>query len=166
MRQSVESIYSYYFQDIYRFLLSLCNSHHTAEDLVQETFLRAYLHVDENKTGSIKTWLFTVAYHAFIDYYRKQKRIELKGDRFLRGFFDKKQTPEETVMIDEEIQLIVNQMGQLAEKQKLAILLHDFHQLTYKEAAAVMDVSLASFKVSLFRGRQVIRKQKELEKNE
>ena len=78
MKESLESIYHFYFQDIYRFLLSLCRDHHTAEDLVQETFLRAYLHVEDYENASIKSWLFTVAYHAFIDHHRKQKRIEVK----------------------------------------------------------------------------------------
>ncbi|WP_225983643.1 MULTISPECIES: sigma factor [Bacillaceae] len=40
---SIDSLYSTYFSDIYRFLFSLCHNHHTAEDLVQETFFRAYL---------------------------------------------------------------------------------------------------------------------------
>ncbi|MGM8211219.1 sigma-70 family RNA polymerase sigma factor [Virgibacillus sp. W0430] len=165
MKNSIESIYLYYFFDIYRFLLSLCHNHHTAEDLVQETFLRAYLYVEANNDESIKAWLFTVAYRAFIDHYRRQERIELKGEGFLRSFFDKRKTPEEAVVLDDEIQIVINELEGLTEKQKLAILLHDFHQLSYKEAATVMEVSLASFKVSLFRGRQVIRRQKGVESN-
>jgi len=48
----------------------------------------------------------------------------------------------------------------LPEKQKHAVLLHDFHELSYAEAAAVMDISLANYKVALFRGRQAMRKKK------
>jgi len=48
----------------------------------------------------------------------------------------------------------------LPEKQKHAVLLHDFHELSYAEAATIMNVSLANFKVVLFRGRQAMRRKK------
>jgi len=160
MKESLESIYNFYFQDIYRFLLSLCRDHHTAEDLVQETFLRAYLHVEDYENISIKSWLFTVAYHAFIDYHRKQKRIELKQEGFFTRLFDRRKTPEETVVIQEDLREIINLLEDLPEKQKHAVLLHDFHELSYAEAATIMNVSLANFKVVLFRGRQAMRRKK------
>ncbi|CAM3942973.1 sigma-70 family RNA polymerase sigma factor [Lederbergia lenta] len=160
MKESIESIYNYYFNDIYRFLLSLSRDHHTAEDLVQETFLRAYLHVENNENASIKSWLFTVAHHVFIDYYRKQKRVEVKKQGFFSNLFDKRNTPEETIVIREDIQEIINLLDGIPEKQKYAVLLHDFHELSYSEAAAVMNVSLANFKVILYRGRQAMRRKK------
>ncbi|MBS4196081.1 sigma-70 family RNA polymerase sigma factor [Lederbergia citri] len=160
MKESLESIYNFYFQDIYRFLLSLCRDHHTAEDLVQETFLRAYLHVEDYENTSIKSWLFTVAYHAFIDHHRKQKRIELKQEGFFSKLFDRRKTPEETVVIQEDIQEIISLLEDLPEKQRHAVLLHDFHELSYAEAATIMNVSLANYKVALFRGRQAMRRKK------
>src|SRR5690625_3181749 len=157
MTQSIESMYNYYFNDIYRFLLSLSRNHHTAEDLVQETFLRAYLHVDTQHSGSIKSWLFTVAHHAFIDHYRKQKQLELKGAGFFQKLFSTGRTPEETAIVNDDIQAVIDMLSHVTEKQKTAILLRDFHAFSYSEAAAIMNISLANFKVTLFRGRQVIR---------
>lgn len=160
MNESIESIYNDYFHDIYRFLLSLCRDHHTAEDLVQETFLRAYLHVENYENESIKSWLFTVAHHAFIDHYRKQKRMEVKKQSFFSRLFDKSRTPEQTIVIHEDIEEIIDLLDGLPEKQKYAVLLHDFHELSYQEAAEVMNVTLANFKVVLYRGRQAIRRKK------
>ena len=164
MKESIESIYTFYFNDIYRFLLSLSRNHHTAEDLVQETFLRAYLHVENHENESIKSWLFTVAHNAFIDHYRKEKRTELKKQSFFSRLFDKRNTPEEAVVIHEDIQEIINLLEDLPEKQKYAVLLHDFHDLSYLEASTVMNVSLSNFKVILYRGRQAIRGRKVNEK--
>ena len=70
---SIDQIYQKYFQDIYRFLLSLSHDHYTAEGIVQETFLRAYLYLEFYDNENVKTWLFTIAYRTFIDHYRKQK---------------------------------------------------------------------------------------------
>lgn len=160
MKESVESIYIDYFNDVYRFLLSLTRNHHTAEDLVQETFLRAYLFVENYSGQNIKSWLLTVAYNAFIDYYRKQKRMELKKQSFFNRIFDRKHTPEEAVILDEEVKEMLNMLEELSEKQKLAVILSDIQGLSYQEAADIMNISLSNYKVSLFRGRQALRRKK------
>nr|WP_092494546.1 sigma-70 family RNA polymerase sigma factor [Virgibacillus salinus] len=160
MKNNLDSIYNIYFHDIYRFLLSLCHNHHTAEDLVQETFFRAYLNIENYEAENIKTWLFTVAHNAFIDYYRKHKRTDVKEQNFFLPLFDRKKTTEETVVIHDEIQEIIEMLKDLPEKHKYAVLLHDFHGLSYHEAAQVMNVRQPYFKVLLFRGRQAIRNRK------
>lgn len=161
-----EDIYHMYFQDIYRFLLSLCRDHHAAEDLVQETFFRAHLYLENYDGENVKTWLFTVAHNAFIDHYRKHKRMKVKEQNYFFSLFDKKKGPADTVVIQEEIQEIIDQLKNLPEKHKFAVLLHDFHGLSYHEAAQVMNVKVTYFKVLLFRGRQAIRERKAGKENE
>ncbi|UFT99574.1 sigma-70 family RNA polymerase sigma factor [Radiobacillus kanasensis] len=161
--KDIDGIYHAYFQDVYRFLLSLCRDHHTAEDLVQETFFRAYLYIEHYAGGKAKTWLFTVAYRAFIDHYRKQKRTVIKDRSFFHKLFDKRKSVEDSVVIGEEIQEVIHLLEDLPIKHKHAVLLHDFHGLSQKEAAFVMDVQISHFKVLLFRGRQAIRHRKAVE---
>ena len=163
MKENLDDIYKTYFHDIYRFLLSLCYDHHTAEDLAQETFFRAHLYIENYNGENVKTWLFTVAHHAFIDHYRKQKRMVIKEQSFFLSLFDKKKAPVDTIVVHEEIQEIINMLKDLPEKHKYAVLLHDFHGLSYNEAAQVMNVE-SHFKVLLFRGRQAIRGRKAGEK--
>lgn len=160
MEKKLDELYSYYFHDIYRFLLSLCQDHHLAEDLVQETFLRAYLYIENYNGDKVKTWLFTVAHHAFIDYYRKHKRTTVKEHNFFLSFLDKKKLPIEMIVVQEEVQEVMNLLKVLPEKHKLAVLLHDVHGLSTKEAATVMNVKLSYFKVLLFRGRNAIRQKR------
>ena len=160
MKETIDSIYELYFPHIYRFLLSLCHDHYTAEDLVQETFFRAHLYVENYDGQNIKSWLFTVAHHAFIDYERKRKRTVIKEKSFFSKLFQRGKSTEDQMVVSEEIQEIIDLLQQLPEQQKLAVLLHDFNELSYQEAATVMNVTLANFKVLLFRGRQAIRKQK------
>ncbi|WP_407270466.1 sigma-70 family RNA polymerase sigma factor [Radiobacillus sp. PE A8.2] len=160
MKENIDSIYNMYFQNIYRFLLSLCHDHYTAEDLVQETFFRAHLTLEVYEGKSIKTWLFTVAYRAYIDHYRKQKRIVIKDDKFFTGIFDKKKYILDDLVANEEIEEIVRLLDDIPEKHKYAVLLHDFHGLTQQEAAEVMSVKPSHYKVLLFRGRQAIRRRK------
>ena len=89
MKENLDEIYNIYFYEIYCFLLSHCHDHHLAEDLVQETFLRAYLYIENYNGEKVKTWLFTVANNAFIDHYRKHKRTVIKEQKFFLSFLDK-----------------------------------------------------------------------------
>ena len=99
-----------------------------------------------------------MAYHSYIDYYRKQKRVSIRGQGFFSKLFDKKRTVEETVVVEEEIRELLDAVNALPEKHKMAVLLCDFNQLTYQETADVMEVSVTYVKVLLFRGRQALRK--------
>ena len=74
--QSLEDIYSNHMHDLFRYLLSLTGDSHFAEDLMQETFYRMLVHIDYYKGEEIRPWLFTIAYNAFIDWYRKEKNIK------------------------------------------------------------------------------------------
>lgn len=65
----IEEIYKVYINDVYRYLFSLSRSHHVAEDLMQETFYRAYLYLEDYENQKVKSWLFKVAYHTFICFY-------------------------------------------------------------------------------------------------
>lgn len=160
MKNSIDGIYNTYFHDIYRFLLSLCHNHYTAEDLVQETFFRAYLYIENYQGENVKAWLFTVAHHAFIDHYRKHKRTVIQEDSYFLSLVDKKKIPEEMIVDLEEVGEIIHLLKDLPEKHKYAVLLHDFHELSYNEAAQIMNVKPSHFKVLLFRGRQAIRNRK------
>ncbi|WP_078393996.1 sigma factor [Shouchella patagoniensis] len=66
-KHSLEEIYILYADDLYQYLFSMCKNINLAEDIMQETFYRAYFFLDSYKDEAIKPWLFKVAYHTFID---------------------------------------------------------------------------------------------------
>lgn len=159
-RKSLDEIYQLYMKDVYRYLLSLSCDHHTAEDLVQETFYRAYLFLEQCREDKIKPWLFKVAYNAFVDFKRKEKRSDAKEAGYFEQLSDAG-TPETEIMRREYWGGIERTIAGLPDHQKQAILLYDFHQLSYKEAAGIMGVSLSHFKILLFRARQKLRLNRE-----
>ena len=155
-KNTLDHIYESYMMDIYRYLLSLCGNSYVAEDIMQETFLRAYLHFEACTTENVKPWLFKIAHNAYIDYKRKECRSYAEEKEFFDNISDCK-TTEEQVLIKEQLNEINDFIGKLPENQKQAILLCDYNDLSYKEASEVMGVSLPRFKVLLFRARQNIR---------
>ncbi|GIO25827.1 sigma-70 family RNA polymerase sigma factor [Ornithinibacillus bavariensis] len=160
MKHTINKIYQAYFNDIFHFLLSLSQNYHTAEDLVQETFIRAHLYIETYKGENIKSWLFTIAHHVFIDYYRKHKKMIIKDERYFSFISDKKIGTDEEIIVQEEINEVIRLVGNLPEKHRLAVLLHDIHGFSQYEAANVMNVKQSYFKVLLFRGRQTIRQRR------
>ncbi|MRG86811.1 sigma-70 family RNA polymerase sigma factor [Salinibacillus xinjiangensis] len=158
--QSLDEIYQSYVHDVYRYLLSLSRDTYLAEDLVQETFFRAYLHIEELHEENLKPWLFRVAHNTFIDHHRKNKRNIVKDKQFFQQIKGKASTEHEALQ-NLEIWEITNLLNNLSEKQRHAVLLTDFHDLSYQDAATIMKISISHFKVVLFRGRQALRGLKE-----
>ncbi|WP_338078440.1 sigma-70 family RNA polymerase sigma factor [Clostridium tetanomorphum] len=145
-----------YGRRIPRYLLSLCHNEYIAEDIMQETFLRAYLYFEDCPANGIRPWLFRVAYNAYMDFIRKDRRSFSQDNEFFNNIADNK-TTENKVLMQEKLKEINYFIDRLPENQKQAILLCDFNGLSYKEASEIMNISLSYFKVLLFRARQNIR---------
>ncbi|MEI3015162.1 MAG: sigma-70 family RNA polymerase sigma factor [Ruthenibacterium lactatiformans] len=78
--QEIEQIYTQYRQDVYRYLCSLTRDAALAEDLLSETFLRALTGLSGFRKGAcVRTWLFSIARHVWIDGLRRKRHV-LSGD--------------------------------------------------------------------------------------
>ncbi|WP_066070984.1 sigma-70 family RNA polymerase sigma factor [Neobacillus soli] len=141
--------------DLYRYLFSLSKDHYIAEDLVQEAFYRAYLQLEDYEISNIRAWLFKVAYHAFIDYQRKNKRLVIQGQMEEPGRHSE-ETPERRLLEKESFQLLLKDIHSLKEGERHVLLLCDLHQLTYNEAAEILEMNINTLKSQLHRGRQKV----------
>lgn len=159
---TLDEVYRKYMMDVYRYLRLLCRDDATAEDLVQETFYRAYIHLENYKEERVKPWLFRVAYNAFIDMKRKEKRSLVRDDEFFHGLADPTALgPEAEVLRKETMEEVREWISVLPDQQKQALLLYDMNHLSYQEAANIMGITLSHFKILLFRARQGLRRKRE-----
>lgn len=161
----LDEAFRQYTNDLYRYLFSLSKDHHLAEDLVQEAFYRAYVQMADYDIKNLKTWLFKVAYHAFIDHYRKHKRIIISEDVHENVPFTIK-TPEDELVEKEGFNLLLQAIHTLKEQERHALVLCDLHQFSYQEAAAILEMNLNTFKSNLLRGRKKVVKTIEAWRNE
>ncbi|WP_170885674.1 RNA polymerase sigma factor [Bacillus alkalicellulosilyticus] len=160
MTASIDQLYNKHAHDVYYYILSLCRNHHLAEEITQETFYRAYVFIDQYDGERIKAWLFKVAYHTFVDVTRKNKRILTEGEPFFQQQPDESRTPEQTYEITEALAEAGQFISRLPQKQQQAILLHDIHELSYQEAAEILEVTIGYFKILLYRARQTLRQER------
>lgn len=156
---------------VYRFALRLSGSADQAEDLVQETFLRAYRAWDQYTRGTAaKSWLFTICRNVFL---RRVERAQ-RHDRLVEETVDRSGPVTEPVNplwssvdgIDPEGKFfesivddrIVEAIEALPEEYRTAVVLSDVEGLPYAEIAELMDVPVGTVKSRLFRGRRQLQR--------
>lgn len=160
-------VFTYYANDIYRFLLSLSKDHYLTEDLLQETFYRAHINIHKLDSDNIKSWLFKVAHNLFIDHLRKNKQIIFAEDKkAFKTTQISSENVEREVLTKVNIERLESQIDLLPINQRHAIILSDINDLSYKECADILGISIANFKSRLYRARQKLRKSNEVIFNE
>jgi RNA polymerase sigma-70 factor, ECF subfamily len=139
-----------------------------AEDLVQETMLRAYRAFDRFEPGTnLKAWLFRILTNAYINVYRKRKREPQKVSSDELEDFDLYQelkdhesswdeTPESIVLDNLVDSDILQAIEELPEQFRLAVVLSDIEGFTYAEMAEIMDVPMGTVMSRLHRGRKAL----------
>ena len=130
----------------------------TADDLVQETWVKVWTHAGSYKVGRVKlsTWLHTVLHNKFIDHVRKQSkfsRSEDYADLALQApaSFEPEQQSLQQDTIDEFAQLLA------PENQRAALLLVHRQGFSIGETAEILNLSSTATQSLLARGRRTIR---------
>lgn len=148
---------------IYNAALRLTHRSEDASDLVQETYLRAYRTFSNFSPGTnCKAWLFTIMYSIFVNKYRKEQRqpesvsveeLEEKFHRLLAAAeWDPYLEQDAGVMAAE----VVQALNKLPESFRLAVLLVDVEEMSYEEAAAILNCPLGTLRSRLFRARKLL----------
>ncbi len=141
-----------------------------AEDLVQETMMRAYRAFDRFEAGTnLKAWLFRILTNAYINVYRKKQREPQKVSSDEVEDFDLYQelknhdprytrSPESIVMDSLVDSDIIQALDDLPEQFRLAVVLSDIEDFSYAEMAEIMEVPLGTVMSRLHRGRKALQK--------
>lgn len=137
--------------NIFRFVLSNSRDEEVAKDVVQDTFEKFWIKKDSVEIAKAKSYLFTTAYHTFIDFTRKNKRMTDFSEVDFNQYKDDSQYSDANEILHRAI-------DQLPEKQRAVILLRDYEGYNYDEIAEMTDLSLSQVKVYIFRGRSYLRK--------
>ena len=154
---------------VYRFALRLSGSRDQAEDLVQDTFLRAFRSWDRYTPGThCKSWLFTICRNLFLrNRERGQRHEELLSENVDRssGPFEVvnpiwvkavKADPEGDFFDNIVDEVVLQRIQELPEDYRMAVVLSDLEGFSYQEMADLMDVPLGTVKSRLFRGRRLL----------
>lgn len=152
---------------LYNFSYHLTGNEEDANDLFQETLMKAWRFIDRYEEGTYaKAWLFTIAKNAFINEYRRRlktpNRVELqdyitrkdKTSKPLTGNLDLRQEMFQYLMGDE----VTRAINQLPIDFRTVILLCDIEEFTYEEIAKILDVPIGTVRSRLHRARNELKK--------
>jgi RNA polymerase sigma-70 factor (ECF subfamily) len=156
-----------YMDALYSAALRMTRKPADAEDLVQETYLRAYRGFGGFKDGTnLKAWLYKILTNTFINSYRAKKRRPEETDlddtedfylyRRLGGLeaAAADRTPEAEVLEAIPEAVVKEALESLPEQFRMAVLLADVEGFSYKEIADIMDVPIGTVMSRLHRGRK------------
>jgi|SRR5690554_5563941 len=135
---------------LYRFMLKHVRDTEKARDLVQESFAKVWLKVEEINPDKTKSYLFSTGYHTMIDMLRRDKK---------QGSFDEVDD-RKMAHSDQysDLHEILNQaLETLPEVQKSVVLLRDYEGYSYAEIGEICALSEAQVKVYIFRARKSLR---------
>jgi RNA polymerase sigma factor (sigma-70 family) len=158
-QEAFEALYNLYHGPVRRYLYQLCGSADHAEELAQETFLKAYTGLLSFRgTCSAATWLFRIARNTYLNSWRRPHPAQIDIDE-LDALPDPTRygDPVERYAVGEQRSLIGLALAQLPEQQRSILLLRDAEGLAYVEIADVLGISVAAVRMKLFRARNTFR---------
>ncbi|MBN1999535.1 sigma-70 family RNA polymerase sigma factor [candidate division KSB1 bacterium] len=169
VEQKFEEIAFTYMDSLYSTALRLTRKAVEAEDLVQDTYFRAFKYFDKYQQGTnFKAWIFKILTNTFINKYRKKVREPQKVqlDKVAFSIEDKEENNIEQIwngydeekyaeLFDDDVK---SALSQLSEEFRMIVLLADVEGFSYKEIADIIDRPIGTVMSRLFRGRKLLQK--------
>ncbi|MCG8390062.1 MAG: RNA polymerase sigma factor [Cytophagales bacterium] len=145
---------------LYHFAVKLTQNDEDAQDLVQDTYLRAFKYHSHYELGTnSRSWLFRMMYNLFInDYRRKQKSpfVEIDDEKNDHPYYNRPVRPDVFQnTFSDEVMLAFNN---LKSEFKSAIFLRDFEGLKYDEISKILDIPVCTVKTRIHRARTLMRR--------
>jgi RNA polymerase sigma-70 factor (ECF subfamily) len=138
-----------YADGVYRFVVKSYLKRTDAQDVVQYSFEKLWKHREGINFKAAKSYLFTTARNASIDFIRKNKRMSYK-----------EALPDHRALLPKEdldlSEILQEAFGKLKEEQRSVILLRDHEGFNYQEIAQMTGQSLSQVKTNIFRGRKIL----------
>ena len=155
-------IFERYSRPVISFIFDMVNDRALAEELTQETFVRAYRAMRTMRAETkLSTWLFGIARNVARESLRARARtgnhVDL-SDKSVVDLSDNTPAPVEGLLSKELNAIIHRSLEALDEDKRLVFTLKVFHQCSYEEIAGITGFSLAKLKTDLHRARAEMRK--------
>ncbi|MBQ9745828.1 MAG: sigma-70 family RNA polymerase sigma factor [Clostridia bacterium] len=149
----IEELFSKYYNDALLYALSLTKNYPLAEEIVSDAFYTA-LKTADDEVHSFKAWLLKVCRNLHLNSLRKNRRLQELDENIA----DEGETVLENIVRKEEYRALYHAISLLSSSHKEVITLFYFENLSVKDISLVIGKSEAVVKVTLFRGREALKK--------
>jgi RNA polymerase sigma-70 factor, ECF subfamily len=147
-------------RSVFRLAFRMTGNEQDAEDIVQETFLRAYRQLNRYESrSSFGTWLYRIAANCSLDLIRSRKHARNRADaEVLRTVPASDPGPDRLALSGEVQQRVTAAMAELSQQERTAFVLRHFEGLSIEEISGMLGINGNAAKHSIFRAVQKLRK--------
>ena len=169
-RKEFDALVNRSHRQAYNVAFRMTGNHADAEDLTQESFLRAFRFFDRyNRELPFENWLFRIMSRVFIDEIRKRPRLKTQSldqplnlgngsdSEILMEIADMESNPEKLLLNDALEEYLQSALNELPEEFRIAVIFADIEGLSYEDIADAMNCSIGTVRSRLHRGRKLLR---------
>ncbi len=142
-------------------MLHVVGSHDEAEDVVQESFVQAYIKLHTFQGHSqFYTWLYRIAFNNALSRRRKRRgEISIEQNREITGSDpqDAQESPDEPLLRQERVALVHRALARLTEEHREILVLREMEDFSYEEIADILDINLGTVRSRLSRARNQLK---------
>jgi len=157
-RDRFEAVYQSYRKGVYLTAYRVCQNEADAQEIVSETFLKAYEHQDQFAGRSaISTWLYRIAYHASLDLLKRKQREVTWEDKYeLISETSAMDNLVDNMAKEQQLQCLRQAMMHLHPEDRAILGLRFDRELSYEEIAEVTDIPPNTVGTRIFRAKKVL----------
>jgi RNA polymerase sigma-70 factor (ECF subfamily) len=168
-RAEFEALVTPWLDGLYAAALRLTRHEGNAEDLVQDTVMRAWRFFDRFERGTnFRAWLFKILTNTFINGYRRStrerslqdesERQSVEAQLFSPDATDEAANPEDSMLARVMRDDVLKAIDGLPIDFRMVVILADLQEFSYKEIAEVLDIPVGTVMSRLFRGRKALQR--------
>lgn len=160
-----EKVYHSYKDMVYNYLLYLTDDPDRAADLYQDSMMKIYKNLSsQSEVLALKSWIYTVARNTYIDDQRKRRRVrklfiwrDPEGDDLAKHREEEIQNPDSQLEKKESYLILQRIIAQLPSDQREVIIMHYIWELSFREIAVYLDLSINTVSARARYGLQKIK---------
>lgn len=152
----LKRLYQKYQKEIYLYLYSLCKNRDLAEDLVQDTFLKAIFSLSDEHTN-MRAWLYLVARNLYYNFSQKQKKEVLQDEFDAKSYEKEVMDGLEHILRDKRKRILYNALQHIKEDRREVLVMQYFGELSQKEIAALLQKTPENVRILAYRGKIELR---------
>lgn len=155
-QQAFEYLFTRYREALMRLFEQRLDDKTVASDLLQETFIKVYLHLDSySKNYTFGQWIYTIARNTLVDHIRR-RADDLSIDEHFRSPQATTPSPEESVIISQSHSHFYAALEELSEEYRRIIVMRFIEEYSYEEIADKLSKPINTIKTQIRRARRAV----------